>query len=143
MSPQAGELGDDADCSCTAASYKHVDKDHCEGKVPDKSQFISGSVVCKGMADCTAFCRSVQTGFNRRTKQSDGRICYDKDMGAIIGTKNQSWARLVMKVSGEVVTMFPETQAGCRGTNLFSPASGNLDIEEEPASDEAAAAGSE
>lgn len=103
-------------CRYTSQSFAHVEPRHCNpGTYPGKSKFAQATGYCNGLAGGQGLCETVQVAPDRRTIQPDGRICYDKDMGAAIGTRGETWARVVIDPnSGVVVTQFPENAAGCR-----------------------------
>lgn len=107
----------DPNCKYTQNSEAHVKPRHCDPSTyPGKSKFdTSSTVYCNGLAGGQKLCDTVQAAPDRRTVQPDGRICYDKDMDAAIGTRGERWARVIIEPgTGEVVTQFPEAGAGCR-----------------------------
>ncbi|MBB3059562.1 hypothetical protein [Microbulbifer rhizosphaerae] len=107
----------DPGCAYTQDSYDHVYPRHCDTSVfTSKSKFGgAGARYCNGLPGGQELCDTVQAAPDRRTVQPDGRICYDKNMGHVIGTSGEQWARVVIKPgTGEVVTQFPENSAGCR-----------------------------
>lgn len=107
----------DPDCDYTQNSYNHVEPRHCDPTTyPDKSKFDQSTTdYCDGISEGQNLSETVQSDYDRRTVQFDDRICYDKNMGVVVGTSGETWVRLVIDGDdGEVVTLFPESRAGCR-----------------------------
>ncbi|MFC6632312.1 hypothetical protein [Microbulbifer taiwanensis] len=107
----------DPGCDYTQVSYNHVFPRHCvPSTYPYKSKFmLTTTDYCNGVPEGQSLCETVQSDYDRRTVQSDGNLCYDKDMGVVVGTNSEKWVRLVVdKSGGRVVTLFPENSAGCR-----------------------------
>lgn len=107
----------DPNCHYTTGSYNHVYPRHCDThQYTGKSKFDTATTpYCNGLGGGQNLCDLVQASPDRRTVQPDGRICYDKNMRRVIGTRGEQWARVVIEPgTGVVVTQFPENNAACR-----------------------------
>lgn len=100
----------DAPCNVTNTSWVHIYARHCQPG--GGSRFTAN--YCN-QASLQNLCTIIQTAPNaqsNRTVQPNGRIRYDVNLGYVVGTNQETCARLVTtsNTNGTVVTMFPELQ---------------------------------
>jgi predicted nucleic acid-binding protein len=102
----------DRHCNVTASSWAHIDARHCTA-----GQGTEFDAAYCSQAAMQTLCTAAQTAANavsRRVVQADSNIRYDVNMAHAYGAGGETCVRLVIKPSGEVVTLFPE-DAGAPG----------------------------
>lgn len=98
----------DKACVVTASSFKHIYDRHCTAS-SGASQLLPA--YCTSAATAQTFCTMVQGASSQtRTIQPDGRVRYDANLGAVVGTAGEKCGRLIINsaTDGTVVTTFPE-----------------------------------
>ncbi len=82
-------------------AWKHITKRHVARNIfKNKSKFKDPSSIKKGIN------KTIKNP-DRITKQTDGRILYEKDFGKEIGTKGETVQRVIVDKYGNVITSFP------------------------------------
>ena len=88
--------------------YTEKSAEHIEPRHNDPNRFIDKSKFKPGEGG-QKFADEVMTK-GKLTVQRDGRLRYDADLGRVVGTRGETWGRVVLDPkTGEVINQFPQS----------------------------------